>query len=78
MEGFNIKPYVPELLSPVISCKATVELILASHKIIEDRQKRLAKAYDVCFNEYWYGYVRKVRSNNWLKMHGYPMRRRGV
>lgn len=30
------------------------------------------------FSNYKTIYFRFVRSNNWLKMHGYPMRRRNV
>lgn len=73
MEEFNVKSYVPTLLS-----LSSVNLLERSHEIMNRRNERIANAYDVCFNEYWYGYIRKVRSNNWLKMHGYPMRRRGV
>ena len=31
------------------------------------------KKFERCFRKY----MRNTRSNNWLKMHGYPMRRKG-
>ena len=57
----KIKKYTPEYISPIGIAALIINLREASRKS------------ERCFRKY----MRKVRSNNWLKMHGYPMRRRG-
>lgn len=57
----KIEKYAPEYLSP-IGIEASVIKIREAFKKSE---------------RYFRKYIRNARSNNWLKMHGYPMRRKG-
>ena len=58
----------PMVLSPIA-------LLLFGHEIMQKRNEALLKAQSR-MNEAWERYQYKVRSNNWRKMHHYPMRRR--
>lgn len=49
----------------------SISLIGITASIIKVREA--FKDPERCFRKY----VRSVQSNNWLKMHGYPMRRKG-
>lgn len=66
----TMRRYAPELLSVVgiasTACAAEINYL---------RMERLAAAYGELRTEYD-RYMRRTRSNNWLKMHGYPMRRK--
>ena len=57
----KIEKYIPEYISP-IGMKASIINIREAFKKSER-----------CFRKY----MRSARSNNWLKMHDYPMRRKG-
>ena len=59
----KIEKYTPEYISP-IGIEAS---------IIKLREAFKNKKFERCFRKY----MRNARSNNWLKMHGYPMRRKG-
>ena len=69
--------------SPVIL--DPIPLIIMSNKIIEKRNEAYAKSIEVMQKSwedykkwfsipYHHDYI--IRDNNWLKRHGYPMRRR--
>ena len=70
------KKYVPEILiNPGIQLLAMIESAKESHK----RMIKIAEDYNnanKCFEEYKNKVIRRTSSNNWLKMHGYPMRRK--
>ena len=57
----KIKKYTPEYISPIGMAASIINLREAFKKS----------------ERYFRKYMRNTRSNNWLKMHGYPMRRKG-
>lgn len=57
----KVEKYAPEYISP-IGIEASVIKI-----------REVVKKSERCFRKY----LRNTRSNIWLKMHGYPMRRKG-
>lgn len=57
----KVEKYTPEYISPIG--------VVASIITIREAFKKSER--------YFRKYMRKARSNNWLKMHGYPMRRKG-
>ena len=57
----KIEKYTPEYISP-IGIEASIIKLREAFKKSE---------------RYFRKYMRNTRSNNWLKMHGYPMRRKG-
>ena len=64
--------YVPEIIiNPGISLLAEVEYAKETYK----RAIELGKVYTDS-NKYFEDYKRRTATNNYLKLHGYPMRRR--
>lgn len=57
----KIEKYMPEYISPIGAVASIINI------------REAFKKSERCFRKY----MRKARSNNWLKMHGYPMRRKG-
>ena len=57
----KIEKYAPEYISPIGIEASIINL------------REALKKSERCFRKY----MRNARSNNWLKMHGYPMRRKG-
>ena len=57
----KIEKYTPEYISPIGIAASTINI------------REAFKKSERCFRKY----MRSARSNNWLKMHGYPMRRKG-
>lgn len=72
----KFKEYTPEISISVLA-EVSIQLIAHSNRISRMRMQRLQESYDRLDSEFerW---KRKVRSNNWLKMHGQPMKRREV
>lgn len=76
LEGieFKRKAYIPDILYPTL----TSQLLLTSLSILKRRNMAISSAYDTVSKEYGrylYKVTRLYTSNNWLKMHGKPMRR---
>ena len=70
------KKYFPlEILCPPISTAMMLYFHEDSIKRIEKRNEELKKA-DEKLDKVWKDYWWRSRTNNWLKRHGYPMRRR--
>lgn len=67
----NMKKYVPEQLKIY-----SVMGMLCQSYMFEKRTEVLTKSFSEVAKSYK-RYNRLVHSNNWLKMHGYPMRRKG-
>ena len=57
----KIEKYMPEYISPMGVIASVINI------------REAFKKSERCFRKY----MRNARSNNWLKMHGYPMRRKG-
>ena len=57
----KIEKYMPEYISPI----GVVASIINIREAFKKSERSFRK------------YMRNTRSNNWLKMHGYPMRRKG-
>lgn len=57
----KIEKYMPEYISPIGVVASIINI------------REAFKKSERCFRKY----MRNTRSNNWLKMHGYPMRRKG-
>ena len=57
----KIEKYIPEYISPIGMAASIIKV------------REAFKKSERCFRKY----MRSARSNNWLKMHGYPMRRKG-
>ena len=57
----KIEKHTPEYISPIGIAASIINL------------REALKKSERCFRKY----MRSARSNNWLKMHGYPMRRKG-
>lgn len=66
---FNKKKYYPGLM-----VGASISGITVGDIISNKRLTALSDAYELMSEEYKYYWIRN-RSNNWLKSHGYPMRR---
>ena len=56
----KIEKYTPEYISPIGVVASIINI------------REAFKKSERCFRKY----MRNARSNNWLKMHGYPMRRK--
>lgn len=67
----NVEKYVPEQLSIY-----GVMGMLCQSYMFEKRTEVLTKLFPEVAKSYE-RYYRLSLSNNWLKMHGYPMRRKG-
>lgn len=68
----KLRKYVPETISPL-----GIPLMIARMRKLNKDVERLKETYSNV-NKAWKDYSRSVlrtRSNNWLKLHGYPMRR---
>ena len=69
-----VKKHTPEILTvwPMIH-------MLEEQYIVNDRRlKALEESYGIVNKElekYRHRVMRRTRSNNWLRLHGYPMRR---
>lgn len=72
MEKSEFEKYVPKHLDARISITILAQAFSKSRKRIE----MLRATFDE-MNKSYGRYVLQVHSNNWLKMHGYPMRRKG-
>lgn len=60
----KLNSYIPEII-----CVNPIVLVMSNTM----RYRRMI----TCLNAYKdEGYIRSTHSNNWLKMHGYPMRRK--
>ena len=59
----KIEKHAPEYISPIGIAASIINLREAFKNKKSER--------------YFRKYMRNSRSNNWLKMHGYPMRRKG-
>lgn len=57
----KIEKYMPEYISPIGVIASVINI------------REAFKKSERCFRKY----MRNTRSNNWLKMHGYPIRRKG-
>ena len=53
----------------------TLEVLERSFERLNKRLKTLEESYGIA-NDSFMKYSMNVRSNNWLKTHGYPMRRK--
>ena len=67
----QLKKYEPAILSP----NAIAALLITSRKI-NTRLMAMLRAQGLMTKAAYEKYVRNARSNNWLKMHGYPLRRK--
>lgn len=70
----KIKKYTPEVLNREL-VEISIRAIAYSNYLNRKRIQQLQKAYDRANSEFEL-YKRNNKSNNWLKTHGYPMRRR--
>lgn len=59
----KLKSYIPEII-----CVNPIVLVMSNTM----HYRRMI----TCLNAYKMKVIRSTRSNNWLKMHGYPMRRK--
>lgn len=59
----KLKSYIPEII-----CANPIVLVMSNTM----RYRRMI----TCLNAYKMKVIRSTHSNNWLKMHGYPMRRK--
>lgn len=71
-----MKKYSPEILTGIgvagTICTAMCSVSLYKKNVYYKRLRRLCPGYA---NEHC-RYLQTIKSNNWLKMHGYPMRRK--
>ena len=68
-----MKKYVPEILCAPGIAMSLMDISHVKHNANMQILKTLADQSDY----YRLKYIRKTRSNNWLRIHGYPMRRKG-
>ena len=70
----NFKKYAPEILY----AHNIIHMMAAQHIVNDRRLRVLEKSYGIMNKEYAaykHRVSRRTHSNNWLKLHGYPMRR---
>lgn len=67
-----IGKYIPEELS-IVGVNAMVASCALSALSSEMQVLRTLAKHNICFKV---KYLQKTRSNNWLKIHGYPMKRK--
>lgn len=68
----KLEVYVPEALSVAAIAGAIVSLVYNHRTVaLRDAYMRIAEP-----DRYKLTVIQRTHSNNWLKMHGYPMRRR--
>ena len=73
---YNFKAYVPTILLTNVLTSST---LFTTNDILKKRVNKFNDAYVEIRNhygEYKNKVIREFAPNNWLKMHGYPMRRR--
>lgn len=74
MDTSNIKRCLPLPENIILSPYMAMYCILETREIMKRRIASLSKEY-IKTNTALKKYVMRGKSNNWLKMHGYPMRR---
>jgi hypothetical protein len=79
MEKQQIRKLIDEQLNdyaPVIASGPTVIATLIASRVIGTRVMAMLHAQGLITKAAYEKYVHNTRSNNWLKMHGYPLRRK--